>query len=169
MHLYILADITVQIIEHPFKEDHSFCTRFWMAISINNKQCAVSGTGTYTCCLRQFPCKKIMCSWNKTVETFKWLKVILQISDNYVKVKGKVKTKIKACRGVEVEFHLFLAMLCGYEWSASPDAPVNKAPLFTDQRARWAPQPISCFREENEVTGMSKKLNHNSSVFQPIT
>jgi len=41
--------------------------------------------------------------------------VILQISVNYVKLTGETKTKIKACRGVEVEFHSFLAMICGYE------------------------------------------------------
>jgi hypothetical protein len=140
VHLYILGDIIVQIIEHPFKEDHSFCIRFWMAVCINNKQCAVSGT--YSCCLKQFPCKKVRCSWNKTLETIKWLEVILQNSDNYVTLTGKAKTKMKACRGVEVEFHSFLTMLCGYELSASPDAPVNKAPLWTDQRAGWAPELI---------------------------
>ena len=140
MHLYILADITVQIIKHPFKEDCSFCIRFWMAVCIINKLCAVSDT--YSCCLKQFPCKKVMCSQNKTLETFKWLKVILQISDNYVKLTGKAKTKMKACRGVEVEFHSFLNMLCGYEWSASPNALVNKAPLCNDQRAGWAPELI---------------------------
>jgi len=49
------------------------------------------------------------------LETFKQLKVVLQISDKYVKLTGKVKTKMKACREVEVEFHSYLAMLCGYE------------------------------------------------------
>jgi len=68
--------------------------------------------------------------------------VILQISDNYDKLTGRAETKIKECRGVEVELHSFLAMLCGYERSASPDAPMNKAPLCTDQRAGWAPEPI---------------------------